>query len=279
MRDMSAEVFTTFAGIVAAISVVSINVGLERWLDLDLLGLTVWFVVPGGALVGGFGAASGYYAAARATQTLPSRRMLFEMLAIGFSTWLLMHWVDYATISLSDGSMVRDQVPFWYYLKLRTEHLQLIIQNQGGQTIDTTPELGILGYVHELLQIIGFLVGGLIMWLALKAREACTACGRYARTTRLLQRAPSAIFDDVLARAGVMIPDFGERVAAALGKRRLVGLNLSIATCPSCERSWIRPAAVGMEGAHPVARVIDAYDLTPAQAAQLYSLSSKRNRQ
>lgn len=278
MRDMSAEVFTTFAGIVAAISVVAINVGLERWLDLDLLGLTFWFVLPGGALFGGFGAASGYYAAARATQTLPSRRMLFEMLAIGFSTWLLMHWVEYATISLTDGSMVRDQVPFWYYLRLRTEHMQLMIQNQGGQTIDKTGELGMLGYAHELLQIVGFLVGGFIMWLALKSREACTPCSRYARTTRLLQRAPSAVFDDVLGRAGIMIPDFGERVAAALGKRRLVGLNLSIATCPSCERSWIRPGVVGMDGAHPVAKATDAYDLTPTQTAQLYSLTQRERR-
>lgn len=270
---MSAEVFTTFAGLLAAITVVAINLGLQRWLDFDFLGLTFWFVLPAGALFGGLGAASGYYAAARATQTLPSRRMLFEMLAIGFSTWLLMHWVEYATISLSDGSMVRDQVPFWYYVQIRTEHMRLMIQNQGGRTIDTTSELGMLGYAHELLQIGGFLVGGFIMWLALKSREACTACSRYARTTRLLQRAPSAVFDDLVGRAGIMIPNFGERVAAALGKRRLVGLNLNIATCPSCARSWIRPGAVGMDGSHPIAKPIEAYDLTSAQATELYRIA------
>ena len=275
MRDMSAEVFTTFAGILAAITVVAINVGLQRWLELDLLGLTFWFILPAGALFGGLGAATGYYAAARATQTLPSRRMLFEMLAIGFSTWLLMHWVEYATISLSDGTMVRDQVPFWYYLKIRTEHMQLMIQNQGGRTIDTTSELGLLGYAHELLQITGFLAGGLVMWLALRSREACTACSRYARSTRLLQRAPTTVFDDLLGRAGIMIPNLSERVAAALGKRRLVGLNLNIATCPSCQRSWIRPGAVGMDGAHPVAKPIEAYDLTSAQAAALYGLARR----
>ena len=269
---MSAEVFTTFAGILAAIVVVTINVGLQHWLDLDLLGLTFWFVLPAGALCGGLGAATGYYAAARATQTLPSRRMLFEMLAIGFSTWLLMHWVEYATMSLSDGSMVRDQVPFWYYLKIRTEHMQLMIQNQGGRTIDTTSELGMLGYAHELLQIVGFLVGGFIMWLSLRSREACRACSRYATSTRLLQRAPSAVFDDALGRAGINIPNFGERVAAALGTRRLVGLNLHVVTCPTCARSWIRPGVVGMEGAHPVAKALDAYDLTATQAAQLRAL-------
>ena len=272
MRDMSAEVFTTFAGMLAAIAVVAINVGLQRWLDLDFLGLTFWFIIPAGALFGGLGAAAGYYVAARATQTLPSRRMLFEMLAIGLSTWLLVHWVEYATVSLSDGTMVRDQVPFWYYLRLRTEHMQLMIQNQGGRTIDTTRELGLLGYAHELLQIAGFLCGGFVVWLALKSCEACAPCSRYARTTRLLQRAPSAVFDEFLGRAGIIIPDFAERVAEAVGTRRLVGLGLSIATCPSCHRSWIRPSAIGMEGAHPVAKPIEAYDVTSAQAAQLYSI-------
>ena len=271
---MSAEVFTTFAGIVAAVGVVAINVLMQRALDLDFLGLTLWFIVPAGALIGGLGAASGYYAAARATQTLPSRRMLIEMLAIAFSTWLLMHWVEYATIALSDGSLVRDQVAFWDYLRLRTEHMQLVIENQSHTRPDTTPELGLLGYAHELLQIAGFMLGGLFMWVALRSHEACTPCSRYARTTKLLERVTSAVFDDVLGRAGVMIPAFADRVVDALGKRRLVGLNLSIATCPSCKRSWIRPAAVGMDGVHPVVKPIVAYDLSAAQAEELYRIRS-----
>lgn len=271
---MSAEVFTTFAGIVAAVSVVAINVAMQRALDLDFLGLTLWFIVPAGALIGGLGAASGYYAAARATQTLPSRRMLLEMLAIAFSTWLLMHWVEYATITLADGSLVRDQVPFWYYLRLRTEHMQLVIENPSGTRPDTTPELGLLGYAHELLQIAGFMIGGLISWVALMSRDTCAPCSRYARTTKLLERVTSAAFDDVLARAGIMIPAFADRVVDALGKRRLIGLNLSIATCSSCNRSWIRPAAVGMDGVHPIVKPIVAYDLSAAQADELYRLRS-----
>ena len=112
------------------------------------------------------------------------------------------------------------------------------------------------------------------MWIALKSREACLRCSRYARTTRLLQRATSLVFDDLLGRAGILIPGFGDRVAEVLGKRRLVGLNLSVATCPSCHRSWIRPAAVGMDGAHPVVRPIVAYELSPAQATELYRIAS-----
>ena len=269
MRDLSAEVLTTFAGVIAAVAVVGLNIGLEHALDLDFLGLTYGFILPVGALFGGFGAASGYYAAARATQTLPSRRMLFEMLAIGLSTWLLMHWVDYATLRLQNGTAVRDAVPFWEYFRLRTEHLQLVTQDQGGRVVDRTSELGLLGYAHELLQVAGFLCGGLVMWLALKSHEACVPCSRYARTTRIVQRATTAVFDGVLAKAGLVLPEFPERVAAALGKRRLIGLNLSVVTCPSCHRRWLRPAAVGIDGTHPVIRPMAPYDLSPAQATAL----------
>src|SRR5207249_10248638 len=144
--------------------VVAFDVGIERALDLDLLGLTFAFVIPAGAFFGGLGAASGYYVAARTTQTLPNRRILFEMLAIAFSTWVLMHWVEYATLRLSSGKLVRDVVPFWEFLQIRTEHLQLTVENAGGRAIGSPTELGLLGYAHELLQIAAFRRGGFVVF-------------------------------------------------------------------------------------------------------------------
>lgn len=267
MRGLSTEIITTVAGIAAAGAMVTLNLLLQRSLDLDLLGLTYAFVIPAGAIIGGLGAAAGYYIAARLTNTLPSRRMLFEMLAIGVSTWMLMHWVEYATLRYADGRLVRDSWPFWDYLLVRTEHLRLTMQNAGGSPTGTTSELGLLGYAHELLQIAGFLCGGFIMWAALKSQEACHACSRYAPSVKLLQRATTAVFDELLRRADVQLPSFAERVKARVGTLRLVGLNLSIATCPSCRRSWLRPGVVVMQGNHAVAQRLDAHDVTAAQAA------------
>lgn len=269
VRGLSTEIITTLAGIAAAVLVVALNVALTHALDLDVLGLTYAFVLPAGALLGGFGAAAGYYFAARITSTLPSRRMLFEMLAIGFSTWLLMHWVEYVTAHFRDGSLIRDAVPFWEYLRLRTVHLQLTIENPGGTNPSTTPELGLLGYAHELLQVAGFLFGGFAVWKRLKTHEACEPCSRYAPSLKLLQRAPSAVFDEVLQRAGVALPSLAQRVATAARGKRLVGLDLSLATCPACRRSWARPGAVILQGNQPVVRRMDSYDLTTAQAAAL----------
>jgi hypothetical protein len=195
--------------------------------------------------------------------------MLLEMLAIGFSTWLLMHWVEYVSRRFSDGALVRDSVAFWDYLRIRTVHLQLTIENAGGASRSTTPQLGLFGYAHELIQISGFMIGGFIIWAALKTHEACTACSRYAPTLKLLQRSTTAVFDELLRRADVQLPAFGERVAKVLGNRRLIGLSMSIATCPSCHRSWLRPGAVVMDGNRALVRPLDPYAVTPAQAAAL----------
>lgn len=274
LKGLSAEALTTAAGILAASLVIAVNLGLQRALDLDLLGLTYGFVFPVGAICGGFGSAFGYYAAARATHTLPNRRMLFEMLAIAVSTWLTMHWIEYARLQFDDGRMARDVVPFWDYLRIRTEHLQLVMQN-GGSTRDTTPELGLLGYVHEVLQIAGFLIGGFVVWLVLKGREACVSCSRYARTRRLLQRAPTRVFDEVLQRCGVTLNGFGEHIARVAGNRRLVGLNLTMSTCPSCQRNWLRPAAVVFDRGNAIVKSLDRHDVTSAQATALQALAPK----
>jgi hypothetical protein len=268
LRGLSAEILTTIAGMSGAAGVVGLNVVLQRALDFDLLGLTLAFIIPVGALYGGAGAAAGYFVAARITSTLPNRRMLFEMLAIALSTWLLMHWVEYVTLRFSDGSPIRDAVPFWDYLLITTEHMRLTIQS-GGVPTDTTSELGLLGYAHQLLQIGGFLFGAYIVWKLLSALEVCKPCSRYARSRRVLQRAPSAEFDGMLARAGIALPLLPERIAQAIGKKRLVGLNLHLVTCPSCQRNWLRPQAVAFEGQHPVVKPMATYDITPAQAAAL----------
>src|SRR5256885_15600298 len=100
------------------------------------------------------------------------------MLAIAFSTWVLMHWVEYATLRLSSGKFIRDLVPFWEFLQIRTQHLQLTAENPGGRAIGAPAELGLLGYAPELLPIAGFLLGGLVVWLGPLSVEALGPGGR-----------------------------------------------------------------------------------------------------
>lgn len=272
LRGLSAELLITIAGLATSAAIVALNFALRRGLDLDLLALTFLVVFPVGAFVGGIAAASGYYMAARATHMLPNRRMLFEMLAITLSTWFLSQWLSYALLRFPNGALVRDVVPFWDYFRVRTEHLQISFQSHGSET-GRSADLGGWGYVGELIQIAGYLLGGLLMWHGLTRLEACTPCGRYARTQPVLKRATSAAFEELLQRANLVLPQLAERVRTAVGAKRLVGLNLNLVQCPSCHRHWIRPEAVVMDGAHPTVSAIPSYDIDRHQALQLGRLA------
>src|SRR5713226_295940 len=116
----SAELLMTAGGIVTSVLVVAANLIVARLLDFNLLSLSFWFVVPVGALFGGFAAAGGYYLVARWTQTMPNRRLLFNMVVVGISTWALYHWLDYYTLVFSDGTRVRDVASFSQYFTTAT---------------------------------------------------------------------------------------------------------------------------------------------------------------
>ena len=273
LRGLSAELLISLAGLVTSAAIVALNFLLRRSVEVDLLDLSVAVVLPAGAFIGGIAAASGYYLGARATHTLPSKRMLFEMLAITLSTWFLAEWLSYALLRFPNGVAVRDVVSFWEYFQVKTEHMQLSFESHGGSELARTRDLGLWGYGREAIQIGGYLCGGLVMWLGLRRLEACVPCGRYARTRKLLHRATSAVLEELLRRAEIVLPDLSERVRAAVGGRRLVGLNLSIAECPSCERRWVRPAAVVMSGSHPMINPLSPYDIEARQAVQLCDLA------
>ena len=244
LRGLSVELLISVAGVATSGATVALDLVLQRGLDLELLSLTLVALLPAGAILGGMAGASGYYVAARATDSLPSRRMLLEMLAIALSTWFLAQWLAYALLRFPNGAAVRDVLPFWDYFRLKTEHMRLAFENQNGTPIGRTRELGRWGYVQELLQVLGFLAGGLMMFLALRRIEACEPCGRYARTRPLLRRVSTIRLDDLLRRAGLVLPNLADAVRAAVGARRLIALNLRMAECPGCRRHWLRPEAI-----------------------------------
>ena len=275
LRGLSAELLITLAGLATSAATVALNFVLRNTVDLDLLSLTYVVMLPVGAILGGIAAASGYYLAARATHTLPNRRMLFEMLAIALSTWFLAQWLAYALLRFPNGAAVRDVVSFWDYFQVRTEHAQLTFRSSGGAGFGRTSPLGLWGYARELVQVAGFLLGGLIMWSGLKRLEACLPCGRYARVRALFTRVTSAVVDDVFRRTGIVLPELPTRAKKVIASGKPIELNVKLAECPSCGRHWVRPEAVISGGGQAAASIaIATIDLEPEQVSLLQQLAA-----
>jgi hypothetical protein len=248
IRGLSAELLITVAGIITTVAVVGLNLLASNSLGFDLLSFSFWLVIPAGAIIGGMAAASGYYAAARVTQTMPSRALLFNMVAIAVSAWFLSKWASYATLRLDDGTRVADLVSFWQYFVILTESMQLSIGTRGNVNAATTGELGMLGYAREALQVFGFMAGGFVTYLHLSEVEACESCRRYAKTKAVLNGVAPEEFDRALAEAAIFLPNVAFQARIALGRKALAGLSLYLSRCPSCEREWLRPAIVTRSG-------------------------------
>jgi hypothetical protein len=206
---------------------------------------------------------------------MPSRQLLLHMTAIGVSTWLAYKWIGYATFSLPDGTPASDLVSFWEYFKVSTESAQLSIGTRYGRSIATTGSLGVLGYLRELLQIIGFMAGGFVTYAILSEVEACKPCRRYAKTQILLEGVSPEQFDTCLTEADLTLPHLAEDAKIAIGNKPLKGLSLILATCPRCQRQWARPAVVVQSRSDLETKKLGRYAVTAEQATAMIAASGK----
>lgn len=266
----ASDLVIMLGGIITSALTVELNTLLIKHADMNFLGLSMWFIIPVGALCGGMAAASGYYFTAVWTNHMPTKRFLLEMAVVGASTWLYVHWSEYSALTFPDGSPISSRVGFWEYFTYTAEHQTLTIKSRGSGSRETG-ELGVLGYARELLQLLGFLGGGVAVWFFLDSRERCDPCRRYAKVRPLLKKVSPDHFFGTLEKAQVELPDVNEDAAAKLGKRPLLGLDLSLSRCPKCQAQWARPFVITQNGNSEGREKLKRYDLQAEQATALAS--------
>jgi hypothetical protein len=265
---ISSEALILIAGVVTSLATIALNAIIARQSNFDFLSISVWFILPVGAMIGGMAAASGYYYAAILTDTMPSRTFLFEMVGIAVSTWVLGIWVDYALATFSDGTAVSSQASLWEFFKFQAEHTQLTM-NTHGASGESFGALGGWGYVREVGQLLGFMLGGVFVWAYLSDREVCAGCRKYAKVESLLTAQSPDRFQDVLHQSNVVLPDLVEDAKKLMGGSPFVGLDLRLLRCPKCHTEWARPAVVVQSGKNNESRKLAMYSVSAEQATAL----------
>lgn len=140
---------------------------------------TLWFVIPAGALLSGFLAASGFFAGARLWHCRPSLPLLATMVLASLGSYVTIHWLDHHFMRI-EGIRVADYVPFGEYWRVATSHQSLRVHLARVGTLGGPPmELGMLGYGYSALQVLGFAAGALAIYAHLDASPYCDACQRY----------------------------------------------------------------------------------------------------
>jgi hypothetical protein len=131
----------------------------ETKLGFAFYSFTWLFVIPVGALLSGFVAASGYYFGAKVFNHRPTRLMLFNMISVAITTYFLINYLNYSLLEVK-GQPVSEMVSFGKYLDIILSHQSMEFRIRGSK-LGEIGDLGNFGYVTAALQILGFAVGGL----------------------------------------------------------------------------------------------------------------------
>lgn len=225
----------------------------SRAMDMDIFTLSVWVVIPAGAIGVGFVAASGYYFASLWLHHRPTKALLLQMVVVAGLTQLLIYYLGYRTLDIGGGQLASDVVPFAKYLDivLTTEHLQI-----GHANVDVG-EVGGFGYGLAAIQFVGFLIGGLCLWTALRGRAACQGCHTYMR--KLASRSKmfpdpaqaSSYYDHILTHP-VSSAEFADfiRAHSKVDKTRkgTVKILTALYGCPKCSVQLIDEKVTAFDG-------------------------------
>jgi hypothetical protein len=152
---------------------------VESKLGFSFYSFMWWFVIPVGALLSGFAAASGYYFGAKVFNHRPTRLMLFNMISVALTTYFLLNYLNYSFMEVK-GHPVSQLIPFSQYMDIVLSRQAMEFRIRGAR-VGETGELGNLGYVTALLQVLGFAVGGLCVYGHLRSAPFCGACGKYLK--------------------------------------------------------------------------------------------------
>lgn len=177
MRNIAGHLAVAVCGLLSFAATVAIVVWVERFTGFNLFTLSVWLVLPAGALITGAAAASGYYFSSLLFHTRPTWVMLVQVVVVAAMSMVAIYYAEYATYTLEDGTRVADFVPFLDYLQVYVTSTEMFV----GRGHVNTGKVGDFGYVLTGIEFLGFTAGGVFVWLMLRQQAVCVKCGRYVR--------------------------------------------------------------------------------------------------
>lgn len=230
-------------GLVTSVLTALAVVVVSRMTGFDLFTLSIWVVVPVGAILTGFAAASGYYFGSLYFHKRAGLLLLLQMVVIAGLTQLLIYYMGYSTFVLDDGRRVSNFIPFGQYLDitLTSAHYRF------GRAMTDTGEVGSFGYWLAAFQFVGFLVGGLGVYAYLLSKPVCQTCNVYLRPLskrgKLFPDADSASpYYDMLFQHPVDTPEFAALIrseAKTEAKKGALSVTTSLHGCPKCKSQLI----------------------------------------
>lgn len=217
-----------------------------------------FFIIPVGAGMAGFVAASGYYLGAKLTHQKPAGGVLLNMIGASISTYFLINYIPYYLIEI-DGVRVQEFMSFWKYLDVVISNTSLSFGIRGHD-VGATGELGATwGYAYAALQLVGFAAGGLVVFTFLSDNPYCDKCSKYLKKMDTQARYTSEgekLTSDILDFAELLLAKNNQEGikyhANFMGddnfKSHHLCSTIAIYECPSCKINLLQFVASRLKG-------------------------------
>lgn len=175
-RALAEDVLVTGAGMATSAAVAYGCFALEQRWQESIYTWMIDYVLPAGAIGCGFVAAVGYWIGSRLFNHRPTRLLLVNIVVVSLGTFFAIYHLHY-THDLVGGMTADKLMSFPDYLLGVTSHMTY--KGSGSGVSEGAVELGKWGWGVSALQVLGFCLGGWLVYGVLASATYCSACSMY----------------------------------------------------------------------------------------------------
>lgn len=239
----------------------------------NIMGWYANYVIPAGAILVGLLAASGYGVAAWLTGLKMTRRLMWSVVGQLAVSYLI---AQYEEFRLTNGN----GLGFWAWFDAITRNFSFRTAGGGPGT-----PFGVLGYAMRALEVAGFVGGGLLVPLALRAKPYCDGCRTYKRTTTIAW-VPGGLPGDggldsvdaifAAAEAGdrngfqLELAERGPASAKRVTRRLATHVVVQLVRCPRCTGGSLLASCAERHGRNVHVTVLASRSLDGARVRALF---------
>jgi hypothetical protein len=241
------DLVLALCGLVTSLATAGLLKVIADLTGFSLYTLSLWAIIPVGAVLSGAVAASGYLLGARLLNRAPSRLLLLNVVLASVATFLTIHYFNYASLVVN-GERIAAHIPFSTYLNAAIRSTSVAF---GVGSFAVTPSLGVVGYFFAVLQVLGFAIGGFVAYGYLVAQPYCQRCSRYLGEKSVslrytaditeLKRSASTVAGHV--RAGAFEAALAEQQALGIEDEGTGGnyrTRIESRRCGGCGTRWMQ---------------------------------------
>lgn len=231
----------------------------------NIMGWYANYIIPAGALLVGIVAASGYGVVAWLTGLKMTRKLVWTVAGELAVSYFIAQYGEYQ--QLFDGGSLGG---FFTWFDRTTRGFAW--KDSSGHLASP---LGVLGYGLRALELAGFLAGGALVPLALKAKPYCDPCRTYKRTSIVAQFVAGDLQSDVAALFAAAAAGDAAACAARCGKPsrftpKGVHARVSLVRCPRCADGALVAQRVTRRGNQYTFSAMGSLPLPPDKVKALF---------